>query len=283
MASITRALDADWLGASRRATESIRAILADAPGTDERAAEMGTRGEGGDRTLVIDAQAEDAVFAQLEQLHEQGARFRALSEERGAVDFGGEDVLVLIDPIDGSLNAKRGLPPHSVSIAVADGATMASVAFGYVYDFGTGEEWTARRGEGAWLDGARLSTEPRERRLPDGRLEVLGIEAADPRLVREAAERLEGTSYRLRALGSMALSLCQLAAARFDGMVSLKGCRAVDAAAAQLIVREGGGLIAYPGFEDALGAPLDLVPHSPIVGARTQRGLAELRRVPRTS
>ena len=73
---------------------------------------------------------------------------RAVSEERGVVDFGDDGVLVVIDPIDGSLNAKRGLTHHALSIAVADGPTMADVAFGYVLDFGPGEEWRAQRGGG---------------------------------------------------------------------------------------------------------------------------------------
>src|SRR3712207_8244256 len=57
------------------------------------------------------------------------------SEERGTVDFGGDGVMVVVDPIDGSLNAKRGLPHHCVSIAVAEGPTMADVVFGFVQDF----------------------------------------------------------------------------------------------------------------------------------------------------
>lgn len=281
MAISTVARDADWLGASRRAAERLRAILKDSPSTAQRAREVGGLGEGGDRTLLIDAAAEEAVFAELELLHDAGARFTAVSEERGSVDFGDPGVIVVIDPIDGSVNAKRGLPHHSISIAVADGPTMADVFFGFVYDYGPGEEWVARRGEGAFLDGELLSTEAGERRQPDGRLEVLGIESADPRWVREAADGLAASAYRLRALGTIAVSLCQLAAARFDGMLTLKGCRAIDAAAGQLIVREAGGLIAFTSFEDPLGAPLDLEPHSPLVGARTAQGLAELARVPR--
>ena len=271
---------ADWLGASRRATEALRQILAHAPSTAERVRETGTEGEGGDRTLVIDQAAEDAVFAELARLHDDGARFVAVSEERGTVDFGGGPVTVVIDPIDGSLNAKRRLPHHSISIAVADGPTMGDVLFGYVYDFGPGEEWVARRGEGATLDGARLPTEPGERRGADGKLEVIGIESADPRWIAQAADALTGISYRVRALGTIAVTLCQVAAARLDGMATIKGCRAVDAAAAQLIVREAGGLIAFTGFDDPLGAPLDLLPHSPVVAARTPRGLEELARVP---
>ena len=119
----------------------------------ERVVETGTTGGGGDQTLVIDQAAEDAVFAELERLHGDGHRFSAISEERGMVDFGDPDVRVVIDPIDGSMNAKRGLTHHALSIAVADGPTMGDVAFGYVLDLGPEEEWWARRGEGAWLDG----------------------------------------------------------------------------------------------------------------------------------
>jgi myo-inositol-1(or 4)-monophosphatase len=273
-------LDADWLGASRRAAEALRDILIARPTTAERVRETGELGEGGDRTLLIDADAEEAVFVELDRLHAEGARFTAVSEERGVVDYGDPGVVVVVDPIDGSMNAKRGLPHHSMSIAVAHGSTMADVTFAYVYDYGPEEEWTARRGEGAFLDGVRLSTEPRERRTADGKLELLGIESADPRWVRQAADELARASHRLRALGTIAVTLCQVAAARLDGMVTIKGCRAVDAAAGQLIVRESGGLVSFINFEDPLAAPLDITAHSPLVAARTEQGLSELRRVP---
>src|SRR5215210_3621674 len=150
-------LSYDWLGACRRAGDGLRAVLSDHPTSRERVTETGERGEGGDRTLVIDAAAEDAVFAQLERLHEEGARFTAVSEERGEVDYGDPGVLVVVDPIDGSMNAKRGLTHHALSIAVADGPTMADVVFAYVLDLGPGEERRAVRGQGAYLDGERLA------------------------------------------------------------------------------------------------------------------------------
>jgi myo-inositol-1(or 4)-monophosphatase len=272
---------ADWLAACRRATTGLRAMLGEHPTTRERAEETGTRGEGGDRTLVIDRAAEDLVFAELDKLHADGRRFVAISEERGEVDYGDAAVRVVIDPIDGSLNAKRGLTHHCLSVAVAEGDTMADVVFGYVHDLGADEEWVASSGAGAYRGGHRLDTRPGERRADDGKLEVLGIESADPRWVAEAADELRDSAHRLRALGSIAISLCQVAAARFDGMVTLKRCRSVDAAAGQLIVREAGGLIAFTGYEDPLAAPLDLVPHSPVIAARTERALKELRALPR--
>jgi myo-inositol-1(or 4)-monophosphatase len=272
----------DWLGASRRAASALRAMLAERTTIAERVVETGTRGEGGDRTLEIDALAEDAILAELGALHEAGARFMVVSEERGTVDFGGDgSMLVVVDPIDGSLNAKRGLPHHCVSIAVADGPTMADVTFAFVQDFGPDEEWVAFRGGGATLNGLALDPAVGERRwASDGKLELVGFESADPRWVLRSAEGLVQVAHRLRAIGTIAAAMCQVAAGRFDGMLTLKGCRAVDAAAAQLIVREAGGLVAFTAFEDPLAAPLDLLPHSPVVAARSEAALAELASVP---
>ena len=84
----------------------------------------------------------------------------------------------------------------------------------------------------------------------------------------------------MRALGTIASTLCQVAAARLDGMVTLRGCRSVDAAAGQLIVREAGGLVAFPRCATPLGAPLDLIPHSPLVAARTELALGQLAEIP---
>ncbi|MDE3131882.1 MAG: hypothetical protein KGL16_12085 [Acidobacteriota bacterium] len=274
--TVTRA---QWLDACRQATRAIGAMLAERATTAERVAETGSRGSGGDRTLEIDAAAEQLVFDQLERLHSQGHRFSAISEERGAVDLGDPGLLVVIDPIDGSLNAKRGISHYALSVAVARGATMADVRFGFVHDFGTGEEWWAASGAGAFLDGGRLDAGLGERRGPDGRIEVVGIESADPRWLQGSLDGLVERAYRLRALGAIAPSLCQVAAARFDGLVSLRDCRAVDAAAGQLIVREAGGLVSFPKFEQRLQAPLDLGPHSPVVAARTPATLTELEAV----
>lgn len=301
----------DWLGACRRITGLMTEMLAEHPTTAQRAVETG-RGEGGDQTLVIDRAAEQIVFDELDVLHRAGHRFCAVSEERGAVAYGADTPLVVIDPIDGSLNAKRGMAHFSLSIAVADrpgpgpergpgpgpgagsdasegpgagagpgaAATMADVSFGYVYDFGTHEEWSARLGGGAFLDGVRLDPAVGERRTADGMLEILAIESSDPRHVADCAPRLLGVAHRLRAIGSIAISLCQVAAGRVDGMATLWRTRSVDAAAAQLVVREAGGVVAFTAFADPLGAPLDLAPHSPVVAARSPAGLAELAVVP---
>ena len=273
-------LSHDWLGACRRAAEGLEAVLREHPTSAQRVIETGERGEGGDGTLEIDAAAEAAVFDQLERLHDAGARFTVVSEERGTVDYGGSGTLVIVDPIDGSMNAKRGISHHALSIAVADGTTMGDVTFGYVYDLGPGEEWRAVRGGGAFLNDEPIDHPQPERRRKDGKLELLAIESANPKWLAASSDALQRVTGRVRAMGSIAISLCQVAATRVDGMATLWNCRAVDAAAAQLIVRESGGFVAFTACDEPLSAPLDLEPHSPVVAARTEAAIAELATVP---
>jgi len=277
------ALDQDWLGVCRRARAGLQEVMAATPGSRERVIETGERGEGGDRTLVIDAAAEDRVFAELDALHATGAVFTAISEERGTVDFGadGGPPYVVIDPIDGSMNAKRGMAHHAISIAVAEGPTMRDVVFGYVYDLGPREEWHAFRGGGAFLNDVRITDAPPERLVQDGRLELVAIESAHPWWLAQSSEALLEHVHRVRAMGSIAISLCQVALTRVDGMATLWKCRGVDAAAAQLIVRESGGLVAFPGLDDPLGASVvDLAAVAPIVAARTEQALERLAALP---
>ena len=84
----------------------------------------------------------------VEVLEAVPAGFTLVSEELGQRVFGdgGDGLTVVCDPIDGSLNAKRGIPFFSLSLAVASTRLMDDVALGFVHDFGTGEEWVARRG-----------------------------------------------------------------------------------------------------------------------------------------
>lgn len=259
-----RAAALDWLSICGEMARELEAVFARYETFEERKVHVG-RGAGGDNTLVIDAEAEDAVFAILEREAAAGACFTALSEERGEVAFGGDDVLVVIDPIDGSLNAKRAGLSYSLSVGVARGGrTMADVYFGFVYDFGSRETWHATAGGGAFLNGHRLDSSQ------EGNfLEVVGLESTKPafippELMNHWSERVN----RLRSIGSIALTLCQVAAARFDAMCSLRACRSVDAAAGQLIVREAGGVVAFGELDALAQAPLDLKPHRPVVAAR---------------
>ncbi len=265
----------DWLGLSRRCVVAQREIFAAFPDADTRNVYDGF-GEGGDHTLVIDRLCEDVVFAELDALAAQGLSFTAISEERGTVRFGSSDsaTVVVIDPIDGSLNARRTLPSHSLAIAVADGPSLDSVSFGFVHDFGAGEDFWARRGHGAFLGDHPIAVAP-----PGGEIfELVGLESAEPSRIAPIIEGLTGHCYRLRVVGSIAITLSWVAAGRLDAMIMARACRSVDAAAAALICREAGGQVGVEGIELA-AASLGLDARYRVIAAATGDGLATLRAI----
>jgi myo-inositol-1(or 4)-monophosphatase len=249
----------DWLELCRAAVADVEGVLERLPTRAEREPVVGA-GEGGDETTAIDRAAEEVI---LERVRE--AAGAVVSEEVGRL--GGDALpLLVVDPIDGSLNAKRGIPFFSLSIAVAQGETMDDVVFGFVHDLGSGEEWTARRGEGAWLNGVRLGAE-----RPKDEIEILSFEATRTSLVAQEAPKVADLAYRLRIMGSLALSLCHLAAGRVDAVCSLKAARSVDIAAAQLLCRELGLAVDLFDVEEPFGAaPLDLEQRSRVVAAGSE-------------
>jgi myo-inositol-1(or 4)-monophosphatase len=260
-----------WLDTCRACVADIELVLARLPTRVEREPVL-RLGEGGDDTTAIDGAAEQVV---VDRLAETGESFVLVSEELGTREFGrGGPRHVVVDPIDGSVNAKRGIPYFSFSLALAEGPTMRDVVFGYVYDFGTGEEWTAERGGGARLGGSTLDGV-----LPKEPVEILAFEGTTAESVAAQIEGVVGVAQRVRVMGSLALSLCHLAAGRVDAVCSLKGARSVDIAAAQLLVRERGlaiELVADAPFE---AAPLDLVPRSRVVAAGSHEVVAALAEV----
>jgi myo-inositol-1(or 4)-monophosphatase len=248
-----------WLETCRLCVADIRDVLERLPTSAEREPVLRV-GHGGDDTTAIDQAAEDVV---VERLAARGEGFVLVSEELGERAFGdGGSRRVVVDPVDGSVNAKRGIPYFSFSLAVAEGPSMGDVTFGYVYDFGSGEEWTAERGNGAFLNGVGLGAQ-----RPKATIELLSFEGTTTPAIAAEIASVVGLADRLRVMGSLALSLCHLAAGRVDGVVSLKAARSVDIAAAQLLVRECG--LAIELFEDApfAEAPLDLVTRSRVAAA----------------
>jgi myo-inositol-1(or 4)-monophosphatase len=238
----------DWLAICRAAVEDVRGVLAELPARSDREPVIGA-GLGGDDTTAIDAAVERAVVARLDAA---GEPFTLVSEELGVRspardgDLHSEhETWIVLDPIDGSINAKRGLPFFSLSVAVAEGGTMGDVRFGYVYDFGTGDEWTAERGRGAKLNGESLAGEP-----PKTRIEILALEATRTDLVARHTPPLVGLVHRLRVF--------------------------VDIAAAQLLVRERGYAIELPENPPFVAAPLDLDGRSRVVAAGTTELCAQV-------
>ena len=232
---------ADWLAFCRDVASDVEAVLLRYPTRDDREPVVG-QGRGGDDTTVIDKEAERVAVARLEALEARGIGFLLVSEELGERRFGDPESpwIVVLDPIDGSLNAKRGLPFFCISIAFADGPTLDDVRFGFVKDFGSGEEWVAEAGSGSHRQrpSARRRASQGATRNRRPRSHHGGAGGRRPR------SAWTGSVGRIRLLGALALALCQLADGRVDGVATLKPSRSVDLAAAALIVREAGATLA---------------------------------------
>ncbi len=208
-------------------------------GTEAGRAQLSV-GAGGDTTMELDRAAEVVVFSELASLAERGERFSVLSEEAGHRSFGADYPLVLVDPVDGSLNAKQGVPLFGLMLAVLDGPTVADTYAGLVLNLNTGEAWRAVRKQGAWRDGKPLQPLQRSARLDGRRIELLGLEST-PRALK-LAQALVDRSNKIRILGSMAISIALTSAGGFDVFCAPIPVRVFDMAASLLLLSEVGGV-----------------------------------------
>ena len=212
----------------------------------EDPAEVLGRGADGAPSARIDRVAEAAVLRVLDY---EDARLNVLSEEAGFIDRGGDQTIVL-DPIDGTHNALRGVPAYSVSMAIGR-SHLADIEEGLVRDLVSGATYYAAKGDGAKLNGRPIHVHPYD---PKDLLFTVYLGSnAHP-----DAERVARLARRVRSLGAASLDLCLVARGAADlyymhsAVVDSK-LRAVDIAAGMLIVREAGGLVL-----DLNGRDLDL-------------------------
>jgi len=243
-------------------------------GTEAGRLELG-QGAGGDRTLEIDRACEAAMMTVLEA--EAPGPYRLIAEESGMSGPHDAPWTVVVDPLDGSLNAKRGLEPFCVSIAVADGPRLSDVRVAYIEDYLRPRSYAAVRGRGlfalASAPGGLQQTEGRSlvplqldsSRFTDMSVELVLLEAGRPD---RHGFRYQDLSHvgvvghsrdmRVRQIGSLALALCHVAVGVGDVLVAAVRSRAVDIAAGLLVLGEAGGGAVALGGDDVLRQPLDL-------------------------
>jgi myo-inositol-1(or 4)-monophosphatase len=205
-------------------------------GTEPGRAQL-TIGAGGDRTMELDRAAEAAVFAELDELAARGERFAVLSEEAGHRRLGADYPLVLVDPVDGSLNAKMGIPFFGVMLALLDGPTIGDTVAGCVVNLINGDTWTAIRKQGAQLDGKPIKVMSRS---DQDRLGLVAFESSPRNLL--IARGLVQSSGKIRILGSMALAIAHTAAGGFDAFCAPTAMRVFDMTASLLVLAETGGV-----------------------------------------
>jgi fructose-1,6-bisphosphatase/inositol monophosphatase family enzyme len=188
-------------------------------------------GADGTPTKYIDKIAEDVA---VKEIKKSKLKVNMLSEELGFLDNGG-DYLFVLDPIDGTRNAYRGIPFYSVSLAIGK-STLEDVEYGIVKNIPTGDVFIAEKNHGAFLNNNRISVSEVP---PTNTLSslVLGINC-------DSNTTLLCKQNYVRSLGSASLEMCMVAMGALDlYYVGKDFMRIVDIAASTLIVREAGGIV----------------------------------------
>ena len=225
-----------WLDLFREIGGKMRAGIPEFLGREGGTVPLG-RGAGGDKTFPVDRWAEDIIIAALEKAQMQGACFTLISEELGIRKFGEGPLVVLVDPIDGSNNAKSGVPFFATSLALLTGDTLSTLAVGYVINLAAGDEFWALRGQGAFLNSARIRTSD------SAGITIVAYEASNPASDLPRIMPLLSQAKRTRCFGSTALDLAYLAAGAMSVFVTATASRAFDYAAGMLILEEAHGVI----------------------------------------
>ena len=188
-------------------------------------------GADGTVTKYIDKFAEDTA---LNIVKKSKLRVNILSEEIGFIDNNGDYTFVL-DPIDGTRNAYRGIPFYSVSLGVGK-TSLNDLEYGIVKNIPTGDIFIAEKNHGAFINKKRIMVPE----LPDKEMLsslTLGMNYDD--LTLDLAKK-----DKVRSLGSASLEMCMVAIGALDFyVVGREYIRIVDIAASTLIVREAGGVV----------------------------------------
>lgn len=200
-------------------------------------------GADGTPTKMIDIVAEEKV---IEILKNTGKSLTLVSEEIGEfkIGEGQSEVVFVVDPLDGTINALKNIPFYGISIAIADASikswdllTMQDIEIAFVKNLATGDLYEAVKGEGASLNC--------ENAVPSSRENIKGsLIGAYVRGAMNKMNELCKTARRIRLLGSVATELCYVADGTYDAFLDIRGnLRVVDIAAAKLIVEEAGGIV----------------------------------------
>lgn len=184
----------------------------------------------------IDIKAEQAIINAIRKAYPDHS---ILAEESGLQE-GSEDIVWIIDPLDGTNNYLHGFPFFSVSIAVK---IKNRIEHGVIYDPLRHESFTASRGRGARLNDRRIRVS-KQTQLSASLLGS-GFSARDGAINQKylpTFQALINNCAGMRRTGSAALDLAYVASGRLDGFWQF-GLRPWDIAAGSLLIREAGGLL----------------------------------------
>jgi myo-inositol-1(or 4)-monophosphatase len=220
-----------------------------------KASQKFSRGAGGDISMQIDLLAEKNLIDTLEKA---SINILLISEEIGEKYIGNKELalknknVLIVDPIDGSNNAARGIPYCSVSIAYAIGNTADSIKKAVVLDLVTKDLYWAVKGEGAYLNEEKIHVSDLD--ISDRCYCEINLSKKNIFKSIDNIRSILQQFHRIRILGSSALTLCQIAKGSMEAFINLRDSnRLVDVAAGQLILQEAGGKMMFINGDEISG------------------------------
>jgi len=203
------------------------------------AAKVVGRGASGDKTLLLDKALEDEI---LTLLNERLERCLIISEEAGFVGDPSSELTALVDPVDGSTNAGRGIPFFSASVAIASGRRFSDIVAAGTIDLVNGEIIVASKGKGCKADGK----EAQPSKIDDLgaavislSLRVKGQYRNEPHLLANLINNIKHP----RILGTAALETAYVAVGKVDGFIEpYPRLRTYDCLPSLFLVKEAKGV-----------------------------------------
>ena len=230
----------------REASNRIYENVKDLAGTENAAGDHGV-GAGGDISRNIDIIAEKTV---LDYLKEIDFECTVLGEECGRVELSDKSKgFVIMDAIDGSANAVRGVPFFCSSLAFATENKLSSITDGIITNLSNGETYWASKNRGAFFNNEQIKVHKKD---PIYKIIGINTSGASVELLDKLHPIFENHDHT-RHFGANALEMAMFARGLMDVFIDLRDkIRIQDIAAGYLIVKEAGGILV-----DAKLNPLD--------------------------
>jgi len=251
--------------ASNRIYENVKELA----GTDDAAGDFGI-GAGGDISRNIDIVAEKTV---LDYLKEIGFQCVVLGEECGRVELSDNPKgFIIMDAIDGSANAVRGVPFFCSSLAFATENKLSSITDGVITNLSNGEMYWASKDKGSFFNNNKIKVHHEE---PIYKIIGINTSGATADLMKRLQPIYENHDHT-RHFGANALEMALFARGRMDIFIDLRDkIRIQDIAAGYLIVKEAGGLLLDADLKP-LDADLSYETRVSFIAAANQKILDEI-------
>jgi len=208
----------------------------------------------GDTTYNIDYEAEKAI---VEEFKKSGIGFTMISEESGTIDVNGGGLIAIVDPLDGSNNAVRGIPCYSVSICISKSLKFSDIIVSGVINVNTGDI--------IFCDGKNVYLNGQVKR-PSSRTELpLTLATVIPRVYGVEDSRYSEKLFKIlkhvrypRFFGTAAIETAYVSTGNLDAFIELyPRLRVVDIASSLYMAKTSGAFFKLLNIENELDLAYD--------------------------